>query len=103
MRTVQQIFKAVIKNGIYDNVHTRYYSPYMCIALFSAERGKIITRAEHLKAKKEIHKYLRHLNHYQGSRYDCLEFALMKNNIPCEFEDREQIYLNWSKRPMVPA
>lgn len=103
MRTVQQIFKAVVKNGKYTNNYTGRNSPYMCTALLFAYSEKIITRAEYLKAKKEIHKYLRHLNRYQGFWFDSLEDVLMENNIPSEFEDRKQIYLNWSKRPMVPA
>ena len=103
MRTVQQIFKAVIKNGNYQHCFGKLEAPYMCTAMVYAEWENIITLEERLKAEKAIDKYLRHLNYYRGTRFIALDAALEENKIPAAFEDRKQIYLNWSKRPMVPA
>lgn len=51
MRTLQEIFNAVIDHGIYGGEHG---GEYMCDALMLAKHEKIISEEEYLAARKAI-------------------------------------------------
>jgi hypothetical protein len=99
MRTVQETFDAVIDAGLYglDLGQTQY----MCLALQDAQRY-VISTAELLAAKAEIHAYLepsgcRTLNiHLQRRHWPTY------STVPCNDygeKDFTCIYRDWANRP----
>ena len=95
MRTIQQIFDAVIFSGVYKDGFVEGCSQYMCHALDIAEAEATITAAECKKAHRSIELYL------IDPKRTPLESALMLNDKPFDFMARRDIYLNWAKRPKL--
>src|SRR5690606_35470056 len=68
-RSTQDIFRAVLKSGVYDKrgaCRTKEYSgrsaPYMCVALRYAQDRHVITYRERRRALLELRAYMRTLS-----------------------------------------
>ena len=94
MRTIQEIFDAVIDGGYYANEFTpEEVSGHMCVALTYANAADRITEAERHLALDEIQEYL------QGAIF--LSTVLSIRDLPYEHEDRLAIYRDWVNRPQL--
>lgn len=69
---------------------------YMCTTLKVSWLAGEITWEEYKFATQEIETYLKHLG-----PYDTLEMALHQAGIDSSEEAREQIYHNWTNRPIT--
>lgn len=98
MRTVQQIFDAVIAAGHYTETYVpSVSSEFMCLAINNAEYSGTITEAEERKALRSIEQYVYVV--LGAGRGSTLLGALLNNGELTEFKDRVAIYQNWAKRP----
>ena len=100
MRTIQQLFNAVIDGGFYSEDYNRYEeqfppSEWMCCAVSSANKARCITDAEAEKMRRAITRYMSSLCFNAGT----LSTALRAIDKPAWFNDRLAIYKNWAKRP----
>lgn len=94
MRTIQEIFDAVITAGYYGpRIHNISNTPYMCHALVWAVEDGSITEAEKTWALEQIHEYLH--------GFATLFGALIANKLPNFESDRWYIYQHWSTRPRL--
>lgn len=94
MRSVPEIFKAVIAAGAYDTTATGWSdetSPHMCFALRIALNNGHISRAEEVEAYQEIQKYL--------DGFSFLRSMLSANKLPNDGVDRLGVYMDWDNRP----
>lgn len=101
MRTLQEIFAAVIAAGHYLETYTpSVSSPFMCNALSSAVYNGTITGAEERKALRSIEQYIVGV---LGAAYSSqsLVCALINVRYTTTFKDRLAIYQNWGKRPRI--
>lgn len=94
MRSIQEIFNAVIESGYYteEKVQT-FYSASMCLSLIFAKDREVITPEEKTRAQKEIDVYM------QTSPSLFLVDNLKSSNLPYDFSSRLAIYLDWGNRP----
>lgn len=105
MRTVQEIFDAVIDAGLYHGLHAAS-KKYMCFALRAAYHAGVITTDEHCAAVDALLEYL----HRPG---DALDGYLLAQRL--RLEDYGQcpegsirwnftkLYRDWANRPMPEA
>lgn len=106
MRTIQQIFDAVIEAGHYpSNRETYPSSNYMCNALDTAKGRDVITGSEYSKARMAIDTYMDKLKkdaevglflHEHISLTGTLEGACVKTH-----KSNLAIYKDWKNRPHV--
>lgn len=90
MRTIQEIFNAVIDNGYYEDSEVKQF---MCISLNAACKAGVITYEECYEATDLINDYI--------GEWFFLEFALFNNGLPYDFESRLAIYRDWASRPVL--
>lgn len=105
MRTVQEIFDAVIDAGLYHGRHA-YSKRYMCYALGAAYRANVITMDDVIAAEAALLEYL-------GFPGEALEGYLDKHGLSLEdygqcpegsiFWDFTKLYRDWANRPMPKA
>lgn len=94
MKSVQEIFDIVINHGYYkSHFEIRRTSPYMCVALYAAALGGVITESEERKAYLAIYEYL------DPTWCVSLEDALQQSDLPNSFTRRLHLYRNWADRP----
>lgn len=105
MRTVQEIFDAVIDAGLYHGRHA-YSKKHMCYALRAAYRANVIT-TEYLCAAEAA------LREYLSFPCEALEGYLLKHGLRLEdyghlpegsiFWNFTKLYRDWANRPMPEA
>lgn len=105
MRTVQEIFDAVIDAGLYHGRHADS-KKYMCYALGAAYRANVITMDDVIAAEDALLEYL-------GFPGEALEGHLAKHGLSLEdhgqcpagriFWDFTKLYRDWANRPMPEA
>lgn len=102
MRSIQDIFNAVIEAGLYSHdtnqtvmVNGRWFTVdnCMCFSVASAINAKLISEDEGRLAYKEIDGYI--------GCYSFLRSALMVNTLPHDFHSRLAIYRDWANRPTL--
>lgn len=100
-RTVQAIFRRVVKAGWYGNPSLNYNSEFMCHALLRAVQDDVITQHECDIAKAAIDEYISSLGDT-----DIMSWALYHaGHIPkgsCRDwsqNEGKEFYRNWNKRP----
>lgn len=99
MRTVQEIFNAVIDSEHYSLAYGNA-SDMMCVALRFACMAGIITHKEGAVASSEIRAYLKAIEP-QKAFVGSLKGALRRTGLADPgFKSRLRIYRNWDKRPM---
>lgn len=100
MRTIQEVFNAVIEAEVYGFSWEAKYD-YMCIALKDAyESLGLITREEYVVTKQCIEEYLEELDvPYPDD--GTLAQALYANNLPNTEDDLLAIYKDWDDRPRI--
>lgn len=106
MRTVQEIFDAVIDAGLYHGLHA-YSNTYMCYALRAAYSVDVITTEDLCAAEAALREYLSfpgealegYLAHTLGL---CLEDY---GHLPWRSArwDFTKLYRDWANRPMPEA
>jgi hypothetical protein len=111
MRTLQEVFDAVIATGVYSGDvgpvlvgHNQTYKyDFMCICLKMALRGDVITRAEYKRNMDSIEAYIIKLG---GEGTGCVLYAVLRKAklVPALSHDEAfnimlGIYTNWAKRP----
>lgn len=105
MRTVQEIFDAVIDAGLYHGRHT-YSQRYMCYALRAAYRVDVITTEDLCAAEAALREYLSFpgeaLEGYLGKLGLYLEDygQCPPGSIRWNFA---KLYRDWANRPMPEA
>lgn len=101
MRKTQAIFRAVIRAGCYGPDRPRQ-SPYMCVALESANADGHITDAEYARALKVIQRYIVKL---AGRQVNVMRIALNcgagqdHSGYTWGQGAGRDFYWNWDKRP----
>lgn len=105
MRTVQEIFDAVIDAGLYNGRHTDS-ERYMCYALRAAYTANVITMEDICAAEAALREYL-------SSPGEALEGYLLGHNLRlgdhghCPagsiFWNFTKLYRDWASRPMPEA
>lgn len=105
MRTVQEIFDAVIDAGLYHGRHAASRA-YMCYALRAAVQVNVIATVERRTAVDALLEYL----DFPG---EALEGYLLKHDLPleaygqrpmeCGYWDFTKMYRDWANRPMPEA
>lgn len=86
---VQDVFNRVIDAGFYSGARD-----WMCTSLLNAEYRGLISRGECRQARDEIGAYLSY-------RHPTLEWALVANGLPSDYEFRLAIYRDWASRPSL--
>lgn len=105
MRTVQEIFDAVIDAGLYHGRHADS-KKYMCYALRNAYHANVITMDDVIAAEAALLEYLS----FPG---EALEDYLLKHDLPLEaygqrpmgrgYWEFTKLYRDWANRPMPEA
>lgn len=111
MRTLQEVFDAVIATGVYSGDvgyalvgHQHAYKcEFMCNCLKRALQGGVITKAEYKRNMDSIEAYIIKVG---GAGTGCvLHTVLLKAGLVTTIEHHEafstmlSIYTNWAKRP----
>lgn len=111
MRTLQEVFDAVIATGVYSGDvgyalvgHNQTYKcEFMCNCLKRALQGDVITKAEYKRNMASIEAYIIKLGG-KGTG-GVLHIELLKAGLVTTIEHHEafsimlNIYTNWAKRP----
>lgn len=102
VRTLQQIFDAVIDSGLYSEEG----QSFMCLSLDDAYDRGVISEKEYNKGIKSIKVFIRRLPHYSAMHSTpplaCYLNALKGDFVEvAPFSECLAVYQNWAKRPRI--
>lgn len=100
-RTVQAVFRCVLKLNWYGNTNVNYNSEFMCRALIHALNVGAITDLEYNKAKDAISQYMRSLGDSSIMFWALYNAGHLEGSGAVEWSEHagKEFYRNWNKRP----